>query len=938
MKKFGVKEGLPTNFIYRAIQDRRGNLWICTMKGISKYDGYSFTNFSVKDGLPDNDVFNLTEDYQNRLWIINNRNKIAYIKDNKIVNFDLRGNGRISVVDRKKEYTDLYNHKNILRFYANDSLIILPKETLINDKNSSRKFDFKSRKESELFSILSTNYTARETFVYKNMFFQLGNSARDSLKIINKDGKIHEVLYFENLPKTKASPQIIYLDEFNSEIQTSSSNFLAVYDSSFSKISEHEIPFESVPEINSIFKDITGNIWISTIRGIYFLDKSFLNQSVLYNSVVKDLDITAVESLKDGKVLCTSANSIYFLKNDQLELIHFTSNESTKQSINSMKVHNSSIYITEQYTGIKEFMHLNEGRFKQKDFQNDIFTNIDDIKDLTENNDLFPIRVVKKFSFNREGKFFFSSRNNFFSLDLKTKTLTRLLARHVEDFVINNKTCVLINNDDLYVFESNALTEIHPEIPNPKEIHFLTDEILLIYSEKEQSYVSNLKIAKEITFLKGIPIKKIVSDRDIVWILHENGIFKTKLSSKNDLKLLASYDIKKSLDVISLNTFFFEDSIFAIATDEGLFNIDIAKWKTQKTELPIYIDSISTSNQTYKVGSKLIFPYKENDIVIHTTAISLSKINNIEYHYRLKAAEEEFIKTTSQEIRYPNLGSGNYEFEIYATDNQVGESEVISIKITIRKPWYNTFLFYGLCIAGITAILYYFYKRREKQLLEKALSNQKFAELELNALQSQMNPHFVFNAMGSLQNLVQNNEQELADRYIAKFAKLMRMFLESSKSKFITLTKELQIVEAYFELEKLRFGDKINLLLTNGLDDFDMQQQIPASLIQPFVENAINHGLFHKAGAGLLQVNLQKNSETILISIRDNGIGREAAGAFKKKSGNHNPSRALQIITDKISAIQKLEGTNINYDIVDLTKDGKAAGTEIIISISIICD
>ena len=226
---------------------------------------------------------------------------------------------------------------------------------------------------------------------------------------------------------------------------------------------------------------------------------------------------------------------------------------------------------------------------------------------------------------------------------------------------------------------------------------------------------------------------------------------------------------------------------------------------------------------------------------------------------------------------------------------------------------------------------------------------QQIAQTEITALRAQMNPHFIFNCLNSIQYFTAKNDSESASNYLAKFSKLIRLVLENSRSEKVTLQNELETLRLYIEMEAMRFQNKLSYKLSINPDIDQEYIQIPPLLLQPFVENAIWHGLMHKEEGGkvTITVELQNNTSrtideelqtiTVLrISIADDGIGREKAAEFKSKTATKNKSFGMKVTADRINLINQLYKTQTQIQIIDL-KDplGLATGTKVIIEIPV---
>lgn len=289
-------------------------------------------------------------------------------------------------------------------------------------------------------------------------------------------------------------------------------------------------------------------------------------------------------------------------------------------------------------------------------------------------------------------------------------------------------------------------------------------------------------------------------------------------------------------------------------------------------------------------------------------------------------------------IQFGILPPGNYTLHLKAKNAKNTISQSIHLPILINDYFYKSWWFITGAILLFGALIYFFTRRRFQVLeSEKAAQNQierKMAALELNALQAQMNPHFVFNALGAIQYYIRNNDNEIADAYLAKFAHLMRLFLESSKNKFINLEEEIKLIQLYIDLEKIRFEDRFEVIYEIDEDLDIYTTEIPSLLLQPFIENAINHGLFHKKDKGFLKLSIYEDKfETLICVIEDNGVGRQRAAELRQRSIRNYKSRGTQIVNERLEALKQTEEFEIEIEVNDLNENAADVGTKVIIQV-----
>jgi sensor histidine kinase YesM len=227
----------------------------------------------------------------------------------------------------------------------------------------------------------------------------------------------------------------------------------------------------------------------------------------------------------------------------------------------------------------------------------------------------------------------------------------------------------------------------------------------------------------------------------------------------------------------------------------------------------------------------------------------------------------------------------------------------------------------------------------EKQHIQQLELNfeQQLAEIQMMALRAQMNPHFIFNCLNSIQLYTTSNDAAKASLYLNRFSQLIRLVLENSRSERVTLANELEALRLYLEMESMRFKDKLGFKIEIDTSlDTDLIE-IPPLLLQPYVENAIWHGLMHKQEGGMVQVKVDPMPEDCLrITITDNGIGRAKAAELKSLSATRHKSFGMKVTGERISLINRLYQTHTRVQIHDLTDTaGKPAGTEVVLEIPI---
>jgi LytS/YehU family sensor histidine kinase len=305
----------------------------------------------------------------------------------------------------------------------------------------------------------------------------------------------------------------------------------------------------------------------------------------------------------------------------------------------------------------------------------------------------------------------------------------------------------------------------------------------------------------------------------------------------------------------------------------------------------------------------------------------------LRYAYRLSGFEQRWTNTANrQHGSYTNIPPGKYVLELRS--GGIGYWNPVGLRLPIRivPPFWQTTWFIVLMTLLALSTAWAAYQLRMRQVRHKAELQRKFeaqlARVEMAALRAQMNPHFVFNCLSSINRYILVNQAEAASSYLNKFAKLIRLILDNSKTEFVPLDKEIEALKLYVDMEKMRFDDKFQfeIFVEPGLQPEHLE--IPPLLIQPFVENAIWHGLMHKKALGTLQVRITQGAQGLCIEIEDDGIGRAKAAELKSRSAQEHKSHGTQLSADRIANINALFGSKASITIIDLhNPEGHPAGT-----------
>lgn len=318
----------------------------------------------------------------------------------------------------------------------------------------------------------------------------------------------------------------------------------------------------------------------------------------------------------------------------------------------------------------------------------------------------------------------------------------------------------------------------------------------------------------------------------------------------------------------------FKDTAY-IATTQGLGVIPLKPGHTPPARPSVYIDKMLADTTTFfEPDSFLSLQPEQNNLQFRLSAISFESFGNIQYHYKLSPLQNNWETTANPEIRFVKLPPGDYRLTVYATSAKGINSQPRILRFRIGSAFWQTPLFLsGITLLAILVLLFFFrlvLKRGERKRIESLQQKKRLAELELEAIKAQINPHFIYNCLNSIKYLNYTGSYQLTEQYLSLFARLIRTTMQHSRRTFVTVEEEIGYLTNYLQLEKLRFKDKLDYFFEV---DITGNTLIPAMLLQPYVENALKHGIAHRESGGKVWITIRKREETIEISIRDNGSG-----------------------------------------------------------------
>jgi ligand-binding sensor domain-containing protein/two-component sensor histidine kinase len=444
--------------------------------------------------------------------------------------------------------------------------------------------------------------------------------------------------------------------------------------------------------------------------------------------------------------------------------------------------------------------------------------------------------------------------------------------------------------------------------------------------------------------LEGYAFKLVADTSGNVWGITKNRLFSI---NKDDLSV-KHFPFQYG----SINPEFFHFSV--LPANELVFggrsNITLVNPEELQIndEKPIpYILNVQVLDkpeQKVLANNILNLKYKEKNLSINFSALAFTMGKNVRFRYKLEGLHDWIEAWDRRFVNYTNLKGGNYLFQLQAANaDQDWNEQIAELPIHIDIPWFQSTWFYLIAISLVVTIIYMSYRYRINQIRKKEKLKTEYekqlANVEMRALLAQMNPHFLFNSLNSIDSYIIKNQSKKASEYLNNFARLIRLILQNSKSNFITLKDEIETLDLYLQMESLRFRNRFIYKIHIDPSLKTEEIQIPPLIIQPYVENAIWHGIMHqqKEVKGKIDIYISVKNNTLTCVVQDNGIGRQKAMELSaQSSGPKKRSMGMQITRDRIEMINKIHNRFTTIEITDL-KDEKqnAVGTKVQLEVPI---
>lgn len=931
---------LPSKECYNILQDSKGYIWWSSEQGLCRYNGAKITVFNRSNGFDDKASYALVEDSQKRLWIYGANHNIYYYQNGKI---------------KKAPFSDIIKNKtSSFEIPYNLDVIHEGKTLLINTNKSTFEVDLKtykvvvvptnSYKHLLAFQNFGDRITLRSSF--SNALTSHGlrtiglfNAKNRAVKTIHLGKMGQELIYSRPVVAKKGKRTFLAVDTYIFIIEGNS-----------------VLDIKKLPQkILSLYIDQDDNFIVGMRKkGMLRYRNSNLNSAP--TTALPNLSISGIYVDRDKKIWCTTLEKGVFLcRNAFLKII--SDNKESSQTYELLKTVDNRLFTANDPKYIVEVNDSQRTLYKVPGHFSEMFRDITNFRfEWYVASHQYIARTDSKFSrlnllkgnskSNQNALSFHKVNNQLYYLSIRyLGKISGIKLDTVVAFPFKVRSGCHISGNKWLLATSDALCLLDSKSKEISEISRIPDPVNCIYADAKKRFWIATKGSGLYKFQNGKLSKFIRSGlEDAVYISdikqHPDG--KLWLSTNTGIYRFDPDSQESSVEKIAKDQGFISNEIYSTAcingtyyaaTADGLCSFTTQIFKTNKAKPLLYFSEVFIDGKKVNLNSI----QKE---IPHGTSNLLFKFDIVDYqnrsrvlHYELSGTQSKSRTTFADYVSLDNLKPGKYQLKVWipATRNK-RSSEVITFDFVIEKPFwqYSEFFvfFVMLCLVAIGLIFRFLLNHYKKKEREKTQIHKLIIESKLAAMQAQMNPHFIFNAINGIQNYVLNNESELAYDYLTQFSRLIRKVLQNSQSRLLPLSEELETLKLYVSLEQLRFEQafEYEVIIDSVIDGF--QTYLPPMLIQPYIENAIWHGIMAKPKQfkGLIRVEFLAFGEQLIIKISDNGIGRKAAQQFKNNSSHQ--SLGMSISYARLEMVQRLYQVKaISIEVTDLEENGQISGT-----------
>lgn len=997
IKQLTVANGLASATVYKVLQDSKGYMWFATSHGVQKFDGKNFETITTDQGLLDNNILGLYEDSKGRIWMTGLNGQLAFCDGNTIhtskndsllVKFhadtyitDILEIGQDSfLVANYNSSTIAFIHDNDVEYIPINESFMTRDNTFGMGKLSNGEIYILStyymmqfdpdqktiqKKSLSSFENCFDNFKSRTYLDFKDKIVrQTFQKNSDFVMFYLKEHIIVIDLLNDRLVKDidigNNSAYFLQLNAYNM-LTVGTNNGMFLYDLTKQESDKGFLQhFFQGMNIYSYYEDRDENNWVCTNgNGVFFINsrvtQNTLPQKNLPQKIITDIAYDNISRLwlayEDGTFI------VYNVNNKKTEF------SKKYHRIFSLSKYKNFIYVND----LRGLIRFDQNFYSESVVRTNVRTSVmlDSLLFIGSSATCFIINPYTNWTISintsRNNSILKSSNDEIYIgttsqlFAIPQKNIKQLQQRFVKSalnmkhkeksFFISDSLVYNPTNKNImvyYNFFDLVKDDILFSLPtNAIDISESGKGSVWVATSGEGVYqINNKKVVRQITMKDGLSsnlTSQVISEHDsIVWVATNKGLNKINLTT-NPIQI-DIFDNTTGLPGDDISVLTQQGDTLWIGTTTGVGFINTKTANNENPPIPTYITELYVNNQLRTITPTIDLSNNQNLIQFKFIGISFQNSERVNYRYKLTGLDNNWKVTTSNTIQYDFLPPGKYSFFIESRINN-GEWNAAknSVSFVINPPFYDRWWFLLLVVLILYAIIYFAVRYRISQITTREKMKAEFENRllvsELKTLRLQMNPHFIFNSLNSIQYFFSNNEPDIAVKYVSKFSKLIRMILENSRRETISLEEEITSLQLYLEIEEIRFDYNFcfeiicdQQLNTNSIEIIPM-------IIQPFVENAIIHGVRPKKKNGKITLSFLQEGDDLLVWVDDNGIGREESERRKSLNTASHQSLGLTVAYERLESLNKVYNQNATIEIIDKkdNQTNESLGTKVVI-------
>jgi ligand-binding sensor domain-containing protein len=906
-KLYNTNHGLPSTQIQGLFEDSQHYIWAITDRGVARFDGYEFKVYTAQQGLPTNNVLLINEDKHGKIWFMCNTGEYCYLENDSI--YPYSGNAKIKRLLKDRLPGPFY-------FDASDTL-------WVTTFSGIQLFKCFGDSVSE-FKPLAVEGATPATYYLRRvgdklLTLQVGKT-HDNDGITTPD-RINYLLTLAGECKLACSVRV---DE--KKWAVAGPGGYVVFDETGTIITH----YTSSPYIFSTLEhDRMGRLWLTNSNGAYLLN-NYTDGPSSSTPYFEGHFISAMLQDRQGNYWFGDRdNGIFFVPDLGVKVLREPM-VGKQNKIVSIQSHDQQIYYSDAggkiylyadsgavligKEGVPSGVSLDFGILSEGGFiagnKPHLISGRGEIKMAIETNS-----TVRKITKLRDGRLMMALSDGLACYQNGTWQPIwpdRFKERCNAIYERSDGSIWVATNSGVFSYQGDSIQPIAAIVKEKlRVVDILEWNHLMLFATRQQGLAiwngERLQYMTEAQGLLSSTVDCLLRDPNgDLWIGTSLGLQCLRWDPANSSFVsIHIINTDKGLPSNEINDLFMHGQTMLVATNDGLAVI-YQPWFTRASADPIVgITAVRVVDSNRPLGQPMELEYDENQVRFSFLSFNFRMANHSRYRYRLIGLHEDWKETGNTSAEYWSLRPGQYQFEVQSMNEDGKWSASSAVNFTIHPHFSQTWWFrIGLSFVILLLVIggaWWWHTSRQRRLLQRA----KMAELRQQALNANMNPHFIFNALNSIQHLVLKQQTLEANEYLTDFSKLIRMNLEANTQQWIPLNEELEKLELYLKLEQLRFGDLLRYSIENNSSMYLGSLEIPPMFLQPYVENSILHGILPSGRAGTVVIRCTDLGVYYSVEIIDNGIGLKAASQ-KERPGHH--SLATDMNNDRLVILREITG------------------------------